>query len=198
MHYCAKARSKDDSLIHGTSIKILFITPACTDSIPSANATDFTLMNIAKICRPDKEFDYEMRRGTKFMKRKAQLCIGVWSRSNIAGLQRGQLVSVLTHTTQFQEPEVGAKSFTISRRDSSGSFLGCFSRKIRGKQEAGQHRDSSLHFPLLGYGQRQTMSGEQAGLAVFREIAGEVRGTLGYVERLIGNTRTSRKICEFP
>ena len=40
MDNCAKARSEDDSLVHGPSIKILFITPACTGSILSANLTD--------------------------------------------------------------------------------------------------------------------------------------------------------------
>ena len=78
----AKARSEDDYLVHGASIKILFITPACTDSILSANLTDFILMSTARICRSDKKsgkLEYEMRSGTKIMKRKAQMCIGIWS-----------------------------------------------------------------------------------------------------------------------
>ena len=55
MDNCAKARSEDGSLVHGASIKILFITPACTDSILSANLTDFILMTAARICRSGKK-----------------------------------------------------------------------------------------------------------------------------------------------
>ena len=37
------------------------------------------------------------------------------------------------------------------------------------------------------------MSDGQTDLAVFKDIAGEVRGSLGYVERLIGMPSYSRK-----
>ena len=77
INYCAKARSEDDFLIHGVSIKILFITPACTGSILSANLTDSMLITTARICRSYKK--YAMRRGTQLIKKKAQMCKGIWT-----------------------------------------------------------------------------------------------------------------------
>ena len=78
MDYCAKARSEDGVLIHGASIRILFMQPAYTDPILSASLADFILMTIARTCRSDMkpgQLECEM---PKIMKRKAQMRIGIW------------------------------------------------------------------------------------------------------------------------
>lgn len=96
-----------------------------------------------------------------------------------------QFVSLLAYTTQ------------MSKAGDTGQipdhFAARFILEFTFADRKRHNTETAVCITLLVYGQRQTMTGAQAGLAVFGEIAGEVRCTFGYVERLIGMPRHSLK-----
>ena len=121
-----------------------------------------------------------MRSETKLMKRKVPMFICIW----------------LRYSNPNSRSPNGKNCLCSCLYDSSSAtalvileFPWLFSRDGAAENRKRDNRKRAVLRPLLVYAQRQTMSGGQADLAVFREIVGEVRGSLGYVERRIGMPR---------
>ena len=96
-----------------------------------------------------------------------------------------QFVSLLAYTTQMSKAgDTGQIPHHFAARFISGFTIDDRKR---------HNTETAVCITVLVYGQRQTMTGGQASLAVFGEISGEVRCTIGYVERLIGMPSHSLK-----